>query len=181
MMADMKDYRRLYLQPAFVICVLVLTFAGAGLSITMKSLGIVLQKEPLSIRKSLEFLDESNLAPYQIVPPKLKITNQEVLKALGTEDYIQWILEDTDQPATSPVKTCILFITYYSLPDRVPHVPEECWTGGGYQRLRSEDIRLNIENLTDGQVSIPAKYLVFGSKGANLWQSGIRIPNVYFF
>lgn len=177
----MKDNMRVYLQPAFLICVLVLASAGIGMSITMKQLGIILKKEPLALKKSLERLDEADLTPYRVVPPKLKITNDEVLEALGTEDYIQWIVEDTEQPQTSPVKRCLLFITYYPLPDRVPHVPEECWTGGGYQRLRSEEVRLNINNMEDFEVHIPAKYLVFGPKTANLWQSSIRIPNVYFF
>jgi hypothetical protein len=180
-MTDMKDNVRIYLQPAFVICVLVLASAGIGMSITMKQLGIILKKEPLALKKSLERLDEADLTPYRVVPPKLKITNDEVLEALGTEDYIQWIVEDNEQASLSPVKKCLLFITYYPLPDRVPHVPEECWTGGGYQKLRSEDVRLNINNMADFEVNIPAKYLVFGPKTANLWQSSVRIPNVYFF
>lgn len=181
MMADTRDNVRVYLQPAFLICVLVLAIAGVGMSITMRNLGIILKKEPLPLKKSLELLDEADIAPYTVVLPKLKITNDEVLEALGTEDYIQWILEDTEQAAASPVKKCLLFITYYPLPDRVPHVPEECWTGGGYQRLGSEDVRLDINNTAGFEVNIPAKYLVFGPRTANLWQSSVRIPNVYFF
>ncbi|MBN2314872.1 MAG: hypothetical protein JXM79_13150 [Sedimentisphaerales bacterium] len=180
-MAELKNNLRVYLQPAFVICVWVLATTGIGMSVTMKHLGIILQKEPLPLKRSLECLDEADLTPYQVVPPKLKITNSEVLKALGTEDYIQWILEDTEQPATSPVKACLLFITYYPLPDRVPHVPEECWTGGGYQRLGSEEVRLNIHTTGDEKVDISAKYLVFGPKKANVWENRFRVPDVYFF
>ncbi len=180
-MIGMRKNISVYFQPAFVICVLVLAGAGAGTSVAMKHLGIILKKEPLPLKKSLDLLDEADLTPYRVVPPKLKITNVEVLKALGTEDYIQWVLEDTEQPMTSPVKRCLLFITYYPLPDRVPHVPEECWTGGGYRRLRSEDVTLHIKDRTDLDAGIPAKYLVFGPKSANLWQSSVRIPNIYFF
>jgi hypothetical protein len=114
-MPNTRDNIRVYLQPAFLICVLVLAGAGAGMSVTMKKLGIIFEKEPLPLKKSLEFLDERNLAPYKVVLPKLKITNEEILKALGTEDYIQWVLEDTEQAANSPVKNCLLFITYYEL------------------------------------------------------------------
>jgi hypothetical protein len=181
MMMDVRDNIRACLQPAFVICVLVLAVAGIGMSITMKNLGIVLKKEPLPLKKSLSLLDEADLSPYRVILPKLEITNEDVLKALGTEEYIQWILEDTEQAEISPIRKCLLFITYYPLPDRVPHVPEECWTGGGYQRLRSEDVRLNVNNQVDFERSIPAKYLVFGSKTANLWQSSLRIPNIYLF
>ena len=59
-MSDTKDYIRVYLQPAFLICVLVLAAAGAGMSVTMKKLGIVFKKEPLPLKKSLEDLDESD-------------------------------------------------------------------------------------------------------------------------
>ncbi|MHC4555900.1 MAG: hypothetical protein ACYTFW_04415 [Planctomycetota bacterium] len=180
-MRDTRDDIRVYLQPAFLICVLVLAAAGAGMSVTMKKLGIIFEKEPLPLKKSLELLDERNLAPYKVVLPKLKIQNKEILKALGTEDYIQWILEDTEQAANSSVKECLLFITYYKLPDRVPHVPEECWTGGGFQKLRSEAVIFEISNDAGFEAKIPAKYIVFGSKKVNLWQSNIRIPNLYFF
>jgi hypothetical protein len=141
--------------------VLVLAAAGAGMSVTMKKLGIIFEKEPLPLKKSLELLDERDLAPYKIVLPKLKIKNKEILEALGTEDYIQWILEDTDRAANSPIKEFLLFITYYKLPDRVPHVPEECWTGGGYQKLRSEAVIFEISNNADFKAKIPAKYIVF--------------------
>ncbi len=180
-MRETKNNMRPYLQPAFVICVLVLAAAGAGTSFTMKKLGIIFEKAPLPLKKSLELLDEGNLSPYRVVPPKQKIENQEILRSLGTQDYIQWILEDTESQASSPVNKCLLFITYYPLPDRVPHVPEECWTGGGYQRLRSEAVTLNVNDGAGFEVKIPANYLVFGPRTADLWHSSVRIPNVYFF
>ena len=180
-MGGSRNNMRSYLQPAFLICVLVLGAAGAGMSLTMKKLGVVLRKEPLPLKASLELLDQESLSPYQVVPPKRKIDNPEVLQALGTEDYIQWVLEDTEQDASSPVRTFLLFITYYPLPDRVPHVPEECWTGGGYQQLGSEDVTLHVVGNAGFQATVPAKYLVFGPKASNLWQSSVLIPNLYFF
>lgn len=181
MTKDTKNNMRLYLQPAFVICVLVLTVAGAGMSLAMHQLGIVFEKEPLPLKKSLELLDEGNLSPYRVVPPKQKIENPEILKSLGTQDYIQWTLEDTETQTNSPVNKVMLFITYYPLPDRVPHVPEECWTGGGYQKLKSEAVTLSVNNGAGFKAEIPASYLVFGPRTANLWQSNARIPNLYFF
>ena len=180
MMRNTKDDIRVYLQPAFLICVLVLAAAGAGMSITMKKLGIVFKKEPLPLKKSLEGLDDRDLSPYKVVS-KQKIQNADTLKALGTEDYIQWIMEDTGQASDSPVKEFLLFITYYQLPDRVPHVPEECWSGGGYQQLGSEAVRFEINNSAGFVADVPAKYLVFGPKKTGLWQGGERIPNLYFF
>ncbi len=177
---DTKNIR-VYAQPAFLICAIVLAAGAAGMSMTMKRLGIILEKAPLPLRKSLELLDEGSLAPYRVVPPKLKIENKEVVKALGTNDYIQWVLEDSEEPAGSPVKRFLLFITYYRLADRVPHVPEECWTGGGYRKLRAEGVTFEINDNVGFEANIGAKYLVFGPKKTSLWQDRVRIPNLYFF
>ena len=138
------------------------------------------QERTIAAKEIFGRLDERDLTPYKVVS-KQKIQNPDTLKALGTEDYIQWILEDTEQAANNPAKEFLLFITYYKLPDRVPHVPEECWTGGGYQKLGSEAVTFEINNGDGFDTNVPAKYLVFGSKKTNLWQSGERIPNLYFF
>jgi hypothetical protein len=180
-MGKTKSGLRIYLQPAFLICVGFLATAGAGMSVAMKGLGMTFKKEPLPLKKTLELLDEGDLAPYRVVLPKHKIENEDVLKALGTEDYIQWIMEDTERPADSPVKRCLLFITYYKVADRVPHVPEECMVGGGYQRLVRESVTFEVDNNEGFRARVPGKYLVFGLRGASLWQSSVRIPDLYFF
>ena len=179
MIIDRRHNIKVYLQPAFLICILVLAFAG----ITMSSLGVYLKKESLQLKKNLDLLDQNPLSPYSIKPHnKLKIQNEEIVKALGTQDYIQWIIEDTNVPTNSSVYKCLLFITYYGCPDKVPHVPEECWTGGGFRKLSSKSITLDINNNSTGfELKIPAKYLVFGPQKLNLLQSSIRIPNIYFF
>jgi len=180
MKPDKANNCKVYLQPAFVICVLVLAIAGGGMSFATKKLGIVFEKEPMPLKKSLWLLDEGNLDPYVVVS-KEKIEDADTLKALGTEDYIQWVMQDTEQAVESPVRECLLFITYYGLPDRVPHVPEECWTGGGYQKLGSDAVTLAIDDHAGFEVKVPAKYLVFGPKKAGSLHSDVRIPNVYFF
>jgi hypothetical protein len=138
------------------------------------------EKEPMPLKKSLDLLDEKALAPYKVVS-KPKITNQEVLESLGTEDYIQWILEDSEVASdTSPVRKCSLFITYYALPDRVPHVPEECYTGVGHQRLTSDSMTFEINK--EGIVEkIPARYLVFARTSSNYWGMDTKFPVLYLF
>ncbi len=174
-----KAVYRIYLQPAFLICAAVLAMAGGGMSFVIKSFGVYLSKEPLPLRKSLDLLDENGLAPYEVLS-KDKIDNEQVLKGLGTEDYIQWRLEDTDAPASSPVRYCLLFITYYALPDKVPHVPEECYTGSGYQRLSSDSVTLTINE--DGiEKEIPARFLVFAATDSARWMSSAKFPVLYFF
>lgn len=183
-------YLKDYLQPAFLICAAVLAIAASTMSIAVKSFDVYLKKEPLPLKKSLALLNEKALHGYRVVR-KEKIKNKEMLKNLGTEDYIRWVLEDNNAPKASPVGRCMLFITYHELPDRVPHVPEECYTGGGYQKLASDSVTFNcrptidntIDNsqLSDSQLSVPGKYLVFGSTNSNLWQRREKFPVLYFF
>jgi len=178
-MQDAKYDIRIYFQPAFLICVAVLAIAAASMSIATKRFGVYLKKEPLPLKKSLDLLDENQLAPYEVTS-KRKVENKEMLKALGTEDYIQWVLDNTEVATDSAVRRCLLFITYYKLPDRVPHVPEECYTGGGYQRLATDSVTFEI-NKPGLEKKIQGKYLVFGSTKFDFWQSGGKFPVLYFF
>jgi hypothetical protein len=53
------------------------------MSIAVKSFGVYLKKEALPLKKSLDFLDESDLASYRVIS-KLTIENEEIITALGT-------------------------------------------------------------------------------------------------
>ncbi len=173
-------YIKHYMQPAFLICVAILAVAGGGMSAAIKSFGIYLKKAPLPLRKSLDFLDENGLAPYKVIS-KDKIENKEIIKSLGTEDYIQWVLEDLDASANSAVHYCSLFITYYDLPDpRVVHVPDECYMGVGYQRLTSDSVSLEV-NREGVDEKIPARYLVFAGTDSGHWQKSTKFQVLYFF
>jgi hypothetical protein len=169
----------MYLQPAFLICTAVLLLAGAGMSVVTNALGVYLTKVPLPLKKPLDALAGEKLAPYKVVM-KFPIDNPEILKSLGTRDYIQWVLEDPDQPAASATRKVLLFITYYELPDRVPHVPEECYTGSGYQRLRSEAVTFHTRG-AGGQGDVPGRLLVFQAPAQELWQGVAQFPVLYLF
>ncbi len=173
---------RAYMQPAFLICTAVLATAGAGMSVTINKLGLYLKKEPIPLKKSLNRLDENNLAPFTVEPDnKFQIENEEVLKTLGTNDYIQWIVSDTDAEVTGTTKNCLLFITYYDCPDRIPHVPEECYAGSGFQKLASDSVMLEIMDDNGIIRKRHGKYLVFGSPRASIWQSTEKFPVLYLF
>ena len=168
-----------YGEPAFVICVVVLSLVAGGMSVAEKKLGWFLKKEPLPLKRSLNAMDEAALTPYAVIS-KQAIQTAEVLTSLGTTDYIQWVLEDLREPTDSPVRYVMLFVTYYALPDRVPHVPEECYTGGGYQRLATEAVRFRMDG-PEGPEEIPGRCLVFGVSGANRVLSASRFPVLYSF
>jgi hypothetical protein len=168
-----------YLQPAFLICVGLLAITAGGMSVAIKAAGIYTKKEPLLLKKSLSDLDKSNLAPYKVVA-KSKIENQDILNTLGTEDYIQWTLEDTSVPAESKARFCTLFITYYSLPDIVPHRPEECYIGGGLQGIKFETVMLRVtQGLNEREIK--TRYLVFADTKAESSFGGTSFPILYTF
>lgn len=168
-----------YRQPAFVICTAVLALAGVGMSLATQRLGPYLKKEPLPLRKPLDAIEGGRLAPYK-VSAKVPIENEDVLQSLGTRDYIQWILEDPRESVQSPVRKMLLFITYYRQPDRVPHVPEECYTGGGYQRLATNAISFRIGASGD-PCEIPGRYLLFDRVSRNVALAVPQFPVVYLF
>ncbi len=148
------------------------------MSVIINKFELYLTKEPLPIRKPLEDLDATNrnrLGPYNIVR-KVKIENREILDSLGTEEYIQWVLEDPDESANSSVKYVSLFITYYDMPDRVPHVPEECYTGAGHQQVGADSIQLDLNG--DGQADKSARYLRFANIQSQAWQQS-EFPVLY--
>jgi len=168
-----------YLQPAFLICAGVLALVGGGMSLAGRRLGLYLEKKPLPLKRSLDLLDEAALAPYRVVA-KQTIDNAEVLDSLGTNDYIQWVLEDPARGIDSAVRRVMLFVTYYEQPDRVPHVPEECYAGGGYQRQGTEDVRLQVGQ---GQRmrEIPGRYLAFEASGTTVSLDARRFGVLYLF
>ncbi len=178
----MRNTIKTYLQPAFLICAAALAISGAGMAIAIDKFGVYLKKEPMPLKKPLDLLDESQLGPYKVIS-KSKIENEEVIESLGTEDYIQWLLEDTTAAANSPVRRCMVFITYYDLPDRVPHVPEECYAGGGYQKMASDGVTFEVSGvkgvLSPQAKKIPGKYLVFASTDSNYWYRNTKFSLLY--
>lgn len=153
---------RTYLEPAFVICVLVLSLSGVVMS------KFHITKEPWPPVRSLKFLDESDMGPYRVVS-KSEIKDKDTLAQLGTEEYIQWVLEDTEVPEDSPVRKALLFVTYYPLADVVPHVPERCFVGAGYKPLGDESMKYAVE-INGVQKTVPGTRLVFQGGSSGFWE-----------
>ena len=178
-MHERRHNNAAYWQPAFLICAAVLACAGVGMSLLSQRLGLVLKKEPLPLRRPLSAMVEERLGPYRVTG-KVAIENEDILKSLGTADYIQWLLEDPREAPDSPVRKLLLFITYYGQADRVPHVPEECYTGGGYQRLATNAVSFRV-GASDGRREIPGRYLLFEKTAQDLARAVPQFPVLYLF
>ncbi len=171
----MNSFKKNYLQLPFILCVITLSAAVIGMPVLIERLGVHFIKLPLPLKEPLDDINKEALGPYKVVH-EMKIHNEEIEEALGTTDYIQWELEDTREPVDSSTRYCSLFITYYTgKPDQVPHVPEECYTGGGNQRMGTEDLEIKF-----GNKEIPVRSLRFGSESGAAW-SNVNFNVFYFF
>ncbi len=143
----------------FTVCVCLLVVGLVGVRGLVLS-GFSFSKERVDLKKPLTEMNKARLVPYRLLGSD-RIPPEEV-EALGTEEYIRYRLEDTRiREDRNPLKYPSLFITYYSgQPDQVPHVPEECFLGGGFQQLSAEDLELTIPSL-DGAKQVPARLLRF--------------------
>lgn len=177
----MKESLKQYFQPAFFICTVVLLISAVGMSAAVSYLGVQFLKKPLPLKTSFDDMNETSLLPWKVVQ-KSKIKNQDILQELGTDQYLQWILEDTSADSRSPVRYCSLFITYYTgNPDMVPHVPEECYLGNG-KILTELPTELDFDVLVDGKSEkIPVRWLSFSNKTDNVLQNDSKLGVLYFF
>lgn len=186
----MSSVKSKYLKSSFLVCALLLLTAATTKTIVIQKLKVFLTKEPIPLQHPLDELDEAALAPF-IVKDKSKIQNHDVLESLGTEEYIQWMLQDPDADASSPTRYCSLFITYYTgTPDMVPHVPDECYVGSGNVRLSGEMTSVLIapphplapvETDTGEGRKIPFQYVLFGNTTQSTIQGETRFSVQYLF
>ena len=149
-----------YLKPAFVVCVCVLLAAAVAKEAVIRVLGVQMIKQPIALQHPLEEMDDGVLAPFELKNSN-RIQNHDVLESLGTEEYLQWVLENSEVEPASPTRYCSLFITYYTgNPDMVPHVPDECYVGGGNQRDTGGLVTVNIPR-SEGDQKLDFQYVAF--------------------
>jgi hypothetical protein len=179
----MSGFLKHYTRPAFVLCVAVLALAASGMSL-MSYFKLWLEKEPVALKKSLDDLDESKLSPFTVTK-KNKIRSNDIVDSLGTQDYLQWVLTDSEADPQSSAGSLLLFITYYGKADSVPHVPEECYTGGGYRKVNSDPVIFEVTGADDDKAAsglkIPGRYVTFSKGGSNMRSSGSSFPVLYLF
>ena len=120
-----------------------------------------LAKRSLPLRAPLGTLDPEAIAPYRIV--KRHILESGVVEALGTDWYLSWMLEDTSVGLGDPLRYGLLFVTYYTGgPTLVPHTPDVCYLGVGYQRAQPhENMYLDVAALGAEDSQLPVRVCTF--------------------
>jgi len=175
----MKDILRdLVRDSRFLVCAIVLAAAALGIETVAGIMELHFRKLPVPLRKSLDQFDVAKLSHYKLVR-KVSIPS-EVEDALGTKDYLQFILEDTSiSDPKQPGKYVNFFVTYYTGdPDQVPHVPEVCYMGSGKEpgNIRNMEIELPGIGLDDDR--LPVRVVTFRDTRS---MPGGHIPVIYFF
>ena len=99
-----------FFKPAFVVCVVILLSAGIAKETVFRVLGVQMVKEQIALQHPLEEMNDTALVPF-VLKNNARIQNRDVLESLGTEEYLQWILEDSEAKPNSPTRHCSLFIT----------------------------------------------------------------------
>lgn len=152
---------RHFLTPAFLVA-LVMTGVAAFLAGPVAArLDLRHSKEALPLRKPLSELDESTITPYRVVHRQL--LDSTVVDALGTDQYIHWTLEDTSVEVNDPLRYCQLFVTYDTGGENlVPHVPDECRLGAGYQPAQAHENReMDVPRLLQAGAKVPVRVCSF--------------------
>lgn len=174
-----------YTQPAFLICAILLFAAGVTKQAIIDAAGVYLKKEALPLKQPLDLMEDWDISPYNLIQAS-KIKNEDVVEQLGTEQYIQWVIEDTRVTEASPVKFCSFFVSYYTgNPDVVPHVPDECYVGGGNRFVSAETVKLELDlpqelvASTDLQENIGAHRTLF--EQSDNWGATQQFSVMYLF
>ena len=151
-----------FLSPPFAAAVLLLGSAALLAGPVGGWMRLQQDKLPLPLKKPLSTLDESSIVPYRIL--QRSQLDPLVEEALGTKDYLNWQLEDASVPPTDPLRRATLFVTYDTGGrNLVPHTPDECFLGAGYQPSRPhETTELSIPSLIGRFSRVPARVCTFG-------------------
>lgn len=154
--------KRAVSQPAFLVVLVVLFIAAAGLRAATDFMELHFRKLPVPLGKSLSEIPE-RLGDWQQVSIDEPL-NHDIQEALATDKYVfrdyvdTRLVKDLDQfkDKTSLERKQLLFriqmqqptavvnaaVTYYTgLVDTVAHVPERCYVADGYEPSVTADMR----------------------------------------
>ena len=147
--------------PPFVLSVVLLGTAAFLSGPIASRMEFRLAKRALPLKTPLSALRESALDPYRV--RKRNALEPAVVDALGTEEYLDLLLEDTSEARSSPTRFLRLFVTYYSGGSNlVPHTPDVCYLGAGYALSQPhENKKIEVPALGLDAAMVPVRVCTF--------------------
>ncbi|MFQ5411911.1 MAG: exosortase-associated EpsI family protein, partial [Phycisphaerae bacterium] len=127
------------------LAVFLLAVGAAAMQVAKDYKILTVIKKPLPLRKPLNDLDRSALAPFRFEASRTM--SPDIVQELGTDQYIYWTLLD---PAKRRAKDrpVSVFVTYYTdIQDQVPHVPEECYHQGAFTPGDDDTLTMRLDSL----------------------------------
>ncbi len=173
--------------PRYWACLALLVASAAGLNSVAGWLGLRFRKEAVPLKRSLRALDTHKFEPRYVLDKRrtdrLAPLSDDEVDALGTEEYLQVYLTDTQKPEGDPTRTIQLFVTYYTgQPDFVPHVPDECYLAAGYDLVGESTARVPVAGIWAPGGEIPVRVSEFKARKAGAIPGQQRdVTNVVWF
>ena len=154
---DARKRRSGQISVPFLLTIVVL-LAALGVRPFLKGTLGSQEKLPVPLRKPLAQLDKNALGPYEF--EGRAPVNAAVEESLGTDEYITWGFCDTSvKSAHDPLRHLTLHVAYYTGGrDLVPHTPDQCMKGAGYEPTEAANIEIPIELIYQ---RIPLRVLTF--------------------
>lgn len=128
-------------RPAFIVPVMILCLAGAGFGAGIRAAGIYLQKLPIYAKDNRPVRDIPRVTASWEQVGNDRIESPEILKALGTENYVTRTYKERNPADPGNPAVIELHIAYYTgMIDTVPHIPDRCFVGGGLDMIESSTV-----------------------------------------
>lgn len=173
--------------PRYWVCATILLISAVGMQVLPRALGVFLRKEAVPLRQPLQHFDTSRLLPrYERHPSNddLRPVSEEVLDSLGTREYLELFLTDTDREPGDPARLGHVFVTYYTgRPDMVPHVPDECYVAAGYELVGTSNNQVRVVGVGAPDDLVPVRSLHFRTAEQRRTMEGDNkiLTVMYFF
>jgi hypothetical protein len=150
--------------PRFWTAAVILAVAAVGMQL-LPRLGVFARKEAVPLKRSLRQFDVRALGPrYERHPANDRVQpiSEDAQESLGTEEYLEVYLTDTQAALADPTRVASLFVTYYTgQPDLVPHVPDECYKGSGYDVIGTSVATVHVTGVGAAHDTVPVRVARF--------------------
>jgi len=136
------DWKKVVTPPSVTAAAMLL--AGVLSLQTVKSaLGLILHKQPISLRRDLDLMSD-HFGGYEMITAESM--SKEMENSLGTPYYISWVFRDSRLRPEEPGAAVRMHVAYYTgKADTIPHVPELCFVASGVHGLDSRQIEVDLE------------------------------------
>ncbi|MEM7227661.1 MAG: exosortase/archaeosortase family protein [Planctomycetota bacterium] len=126
---------------ALIVTIVTFAVCAGGFAVAVNRLNVVLQKEPVPMRRAFISIPKT-LGEWDAVGDD-KLLGKAVVEELGTNKYLNRVyVRDGER---TPVALQLHTVYYTGMIDAVPHVADRCWVAGGGLRIQHPPENLPLE------------------------------------